>query len=64
MNTRDPQACGQQTTDSTALPTLAHAKNALAQVHEQTQQNARKHRLPTDALIQVPHKTPQGTKEC
>ena len=58
-NMRDPRTCGQQkTADCTGLLTLA-----LAQVHERTQQNGRDRRLLTDALAQVPHKTPLGTRE-
>jgi len=37
--------------------------HALVLVNKQTQQNARELRPLMDALAQVPHKTPLGTKE-
>lgn len=44
--------------------TNANSTHALAQVHEQTQQNTRERRPQQDALAQVPHKTPLGMKKC
>ena len=44
--------------------TNANSTHALAQVHEQTQQNTRERRPLQDALTQVPHKTLLGTKKC
>ena len=53
------------TTDDRWLHRLTNADSmhALAQVHEQTTQNAREHRPLPHALAQVPHKTPLGMKE-
>ena len=59
---RDPRACGQQKTADHRV-TNATAKHALVYVNERTQQNAREGRPLTDARVQVPHKTPLGTRE-
>ena len=61
---RDPRARVQQkTADCTGLPTLAQSMHKHEQVHERTQQKARERRRLTDALAQVPQKTPLGTRE-
>ena len=39
------------------------SKHELGQVQEQTEENTWERRLLTDALVQVPHKTPLGMKE-
>ena len=65
MSTFLPAQQGMWTTEDCWLHMLTNdsSKHTLAQVQKPTQQNERVRRPLMDALVQVPHKTPLGTKE-